>query len=94
MEHGNRWAAQYLAKHLNQLDGGNLEDALRALGEFANLDMELFLRFANEGLLSRRELTDAVTVLPVSLSDSPQAQLKLLSARKSKVSRIARKNLD
>ena len=35
VERGNQWAAQYLAKHLKQLDGGNLEDALIALGQFS-----------------------------------------------------------
>jgi hypothetical protein len=92
-EEGNRWAAQYLAKHLNQLDGGNLEDALVALGQFSDHDMESLLLFAKKGLLSKQELTDALTMLPLSLSDNPRAQLDLLSARKGKVIHVSRKNL-
>ncbi len=92
-ERGNRWAAQYLAKHLKQLDGGNLEDALVALGQFSDHDMERFLLFAQKGLLSKRELTDALTMLPLSLSDNAHAQLDLLSARKSRVMGVTRKDL-
>lgn len=92
-ERGNRWAAQYLAAHLKQLDGGNLEDALIALGQFSDHDMQRLLIFANEGLLSKHEFTDAITMLPLSLSDNPDAQLGLLSARKSKVMAVTRKDL-
>ncbi len=92
-ERGNRWAAQYLAKHLKQLDGGNLEDALIALGQFSDHDMQRLLLFADKGLLSKRELTHALTMLPLSLSDNPRAQLDLLSARKSKIMGVTRKDL-
>jgi hypothetical protein len=53
VEQGNRWAAEYLSKHLKQLDGGNLEDSLVALGQFSNHDMENLLLFAKSGLLSK-----------------------------------------
>jgi hypothetical protein len=92
-ERGNRWAAQYLAKHLKQFDGGNLEDALIALGQLSDHDMKRLLLFSNKGLFSKRELTDALTMIPLSLSDNPHAQLELLSARKSKVMGITRKDL-
>jgi hypothetical protein len=93
VERGNGWAAQYVAKHLKQLDGGNLEDALTALGRFSDHDMERLLFFANKGLISKRELEDSLTMLPLSLSDDPRAQVHLLSARKSKVMRVTRKDL-
>ncbi len=92
-EQGNRWAAEYMAKHVKQLDGGNLEDALIALGQFSDHDMKRLLLFANKGLLSKRELTDALTMLPLSLSDNPRAQLALLSARKRRVMHVTRKDL-
>lgn len=92
-ERGNRWAAQYLAKHLKQLDGGNLEDALIALGQFSDHDMERLLVFANKGLLSELNLRSALTMLPLSLSDNPHAQLDMLNARKGKVIRITRQDL-
>jgi hypothetical protein len=55
--------------------------------------MESFLYFANRGLISKRELEDALTMLPLSLSDDPRAQSHLLSARKSKVMRVTRMDL-
>lgn len=85
---GNRWAAQYLASHLKKLDGGNLEDSLRALGQFSDHDIERLLHFANEGLLSKWELSHALTMLPLALTDHPSAQLALLKARRSRVLRV------
>jgi len=93
VEQGNRWAAQYLAKHLRKLDGGNLEDSLIALGQFSDHNMERLLIFANKGHLSKHNLTDALTMLPLSLSDNPHAQLDLLKARRNSVMRVTRKDL-
>ncbi|HUW29648.1 MAG TPA: hypothetical protein VMV97_13665 [Sulfuriferula sp.] len=93
VEQGNRWAAQYLAKHLRNLDGGNLEDSLIALGQFSDHNMERLLIFANKGQLSKHELADALTMLPLSLSDNPQAQLDFLKARRNRVMRVTRKDL-
>ena len=88
VEAGNRWAAQYSAEHLKELDGGNLEDALIALGQFSSYDVQRLLIFANKGLLSKRELTDALTMLPLSLSDNPRAQLSSLQSRRDKVMQV------
>jgi len=93
VERGNRWGAQYLAAHVSQLDGGNSEDALIALGKFSDHDMERLLVFAKDGLLSKYAFDHAVTMLPLPLSDDSLAQLKSLSTRRSKVLRIARKDL-
>jgi hypothetical protein len=93
VEQGNRWAAQYLSQHLRQLDGGNLEDALVALGEFSNHDMERLLRFAKAGLLAKNELSDTLTMLPLSLSDNPRAQLASLSRRRTNLMRVTAKEL-
>lgn len=90
---GNRWAAQYLAKHLRSLDGGNLEDSLIALGQFSDHNMEQLLVFANKKLLSEHDLTDALTMLPLSLSDNPAAQLDLLKVRRSRAMHVTRKGL-
>jgi len=90
---GNRWAAQYLAKHLRSLDGGNLEDSLIALGQFSDHNMERLLIFANNRQVSKHELTNALTMLPLSLSDNPHAQLDSLKARRNKVMRVTRKDL-
>lgn len=90
---GNGAAAEYLAGHLKQLDGGNLEDALIALGEFSDHDMQRLLRFARQGLLSKVELADALTMLPLELSADRAALLKRLAARKNRVMRVPRKDL-
>jgi hypothetical protein len=90
---GNQWAADYLAQHLKQLGGGNLEDALVALGQFGDHDMERLLALAHEGVISATELTDALIMLPLSLSDDAKAQLKYLEKRKGKIVRVARKDL-
>lgn len=93
METGNRWAAQYSAEHLKELDGGNLEDALIALGQFSHHDVQSLLMFANKGLLTKRELADALTMLPLSLSDDPRAQLSSLQARRGKLVKVNRADL-
>ena len=90
---GNPWAAHYSAEHVKELDGGNLEDALIALGQFSNHNMTRFLQFAKNGQLSERELSDALTMLPLSLSDNPDAQLKALNQRRSKAVSVTRKDL-
>jgi hypothetical protein len=93
VEVGNRWAAQYSAEHVKELDGGNLEDALIALGQFSNHNMTRLLLLAKNRLLSERELSDTLTMLPLSLSDNPDAQLKVLNQRRSKVVGVTRKDL-
>ena len=93
VEAGNSWAAQYSAEHVNELDGGNLEDALIALGQFSNHNMTRLLLFAKNRLLSERELSNALTMLPLSLSDNPDAQLEGLNQRRSKVVSVTRKDL-
>jgi hypothetical protein len=93
VEVGSPWAAQYSAEHVKELDGGNLEDALIALGQFSNHNMTRLLLFAKNRLLSERELSDTLTMLPLSLSDNPDAQLKALDQRRSKVARVTRKDL-
>jgi hypothetical protein len=93
VEVGNRWAAQYSVEHVKELDGGSLEDALIALGQFSNHNMTRLLLFAKNRLLSERELSDALTMLPLSLSDNPDAQLKVLNQRRSKVVGVTRKDL-
>jgi hypothetical protein len=92
-EQGKPSAAEYLARHLKQLDGGNLEDALIALGQFSDYNMEQLLSFASNGLLSSHELSDSLTMLPLSLSDNPKSQLALLGARRRKIMQVSRRDL-
>lgn len=55
--------------------------------------MTRLLLFAKNGLLSERKLSDALTMLPLSLSDNPDAQLKVLNQRRSKVVSVTQKDL-
>ena len=93
VEGGNRWAARYLAGHLRELDGGNLEDSLTALGKFSEGNMEYILLLNKQGLLSNHELSDSLTMLPLSTSDEPRAQLRTLKQRKNKVLQVHRADL-
>lgn len=93
VEQGNDWSAQYLVENLRALDGGNLEDSLIALGLFSDHHTERLLIFAKKGQLSKQELSDALTMLPLSLSDNPAGQLDYLKARRHRVMRVTRKNL-
>ena len=93
VEHGNRWAVQYLADHLDLLDGGDLEDSFVALGQFGDHHPERLLVFAKEGHLSDKDVKNAMTMLPLSLSDSPRLQLDALNARRLRVRRVSRADL-
>lgn len=93
VQQGDRWAARYLAAHLKNLDGGTLEDSLIALGEFAERHMQDFLLLREQGLLSTREFSDSLTMLPLSTSDDPRAQLRSLESRRNKVLGVHRADL-
>jgi hypothetical protein len=93
VSNGNYSAAQYLASHLRQLDGGNLEDALIALGQFSEKEMEGFLDLARLHMLTRHQLSDSLTMLPLSMSDEPKAQLAAMERRRAAVNRISQKAL-
>jgi hypothetical protein len=90
---GDDGSARNLIGRLKDMDGGNLEDALVALGQFSDIHMDAFLAFAQQGLLSQRELTDALIMLPLSLGDDQSAQLSALQDRKHKVQHVTRTDL-
>jgi hypothetical protein len=85
---GNETATRYLIVHLNKLDGGALENALVALGVFAETKPEGFLRLSRSGELPDRHMRNAVVMLPLELSDDPSAQLRRLMLRKTAFDRI------
>ncbi|MFA6011949.1 MAG: hypothetical protein WC799_18295 [Desulfobacteraceae bacterium] len=90
---GNRWAAVYLIEHLKNLDGGDLEDSYIALGKFSDHEFEYLLLFVKNKQLHIDQLTDALTMLPLSVSDNPQAQLTILYSRIKEAIRVTRKDL-
>jgi hypothetical protein len=93
VEKGNQWASRYLSTNLRNMDGGNLEDSLIALGRFADHKMERLLILAHAGKLSKQELVESLTMLPLSLSDDLPAQLTALKARRALVMRVNQDDL-
>lgn len=87
-ESGQRRAAFCLAVGLRSLDGGELEDALVALGLYGDRHPADLLALTHRGVLSKRSLTDAVGMLPLSLADDPTAQLKAMEARRYRFRRV------
>jgi hypothetical protein len=91
---GNYSAALYLAPNLKRLDGGNLEDALIALGQFSEKDMDRFLDLARNHVLTSHELSNSLTMLPLSTSDEPKAQLAAMKRRRIAAARVSQKALE
>jgi hypothetical protein len=81
IERGNAPAALFAAPHVRQLDGAELQDTLRALGQFASYHMREFLA-STSSALTDLEFTDALTLLPRDLDDDFGAQLIELRARR------------
>jgi hypothetical protein len=75
------------------LDGGELEDALVALGRYGDHRPADLLELANGGALSKLSLADAVSMLPLSLSDDPHAQATAMKARREGFRKVVRPEL-
>ena len=84
---GNGLAASCLASHLHSLDGGELEDGLRALGQYGDRRPAGLLTLAHRGVLSMLSLADAVSMLPLSMSDDMDGQTVAMRARHDRYSR-------
>jgi hypothetical protein len=82
-------AALCLAAGLHSLDGGELEDALIALGQFGDQRPAELLRLAHRGLLSKASLADAVQMLPLSMADDLHAQTTALRIRREQFAAVA-----
>ena len=93
VEAGDRQAAFCLARSLDSLDGGELEDSLVALGQFGDRRPVELLSLAHRGTLSRHSLAEAVGALPLSLTDNMHGQLQALKLRQARYRRIAQPQL-
>jgi hypothetical protein len=78
---------------LPSLDGGELEDALVALGQYGDLRPVELLMLSHQGTLSRHSLAKAVGMLPLSLTDNMQGQLTAMNRRRDQYRRIAQPEL-
>ena len=95
VEAGDRQAALCLTVGLDSLDGGELEDALVALGRFGDHRPAELLELANRGALSNVSLADAVSMLPLSLSlsDDAHAQARAMKARRDRFRNVVQPTL-
>lgn len=82
-----------MAPHLKQLDGGNLEDSLIALGMFAKRHPEEFLFLSQNGTISDREFVDSLTMLPSEMTDNLKAQAQEMRARRERIAKVERSDL-
>jgi len=85
---GNESAAQLMAGHVRKLDGGELEDALRSFGQFSSHNMRNFMTLAAAGGLTEREVSEALTMLPLEFDDDFNAQLSELRARRTAIGNL------
>jgi hypothetical protein len=71
------------------LDGGELEDALVALGRYGDRRPAELLLLTHQGTLSRLSLARAVRMLSLSLSDDLPAQARAVKARRQRFREVA-----
>jgi hypothetical protein len=81
-EQANEWAIRYLIKHLDKLDGGELEDALIALGESLHINPIILFREFKEGRMREYSFRSALEMLPLSFVDNKKGTLQELELRK------------
>ena len=92
-ELGDDRAARCLAIGLGSLDGGDLEDALVALGRYGDRRPMKLLALTQQGTLTMRSLADAVRMLPLSYSDDFGRQQLSLKARRDRFREVSQPRL-
>ena len=90
---GDRRAAYCLSVRLPSLDGGELEDALTALGQYGDVRPVELLMLSRQGTLSKHSLADAIGMLPLSLTDDLQGQLTAMKRRQDQYRKITQPGL-
>lgn len=85
-ESGDTSSALCLAKHLHlkHLDGGELEDALVALGSYGDHHPRELLLMTKHGQLTDINLADAVRMLSDNFVDQFKAQARAMRARRER----------
>jgi hypothetical protein len=77
----------------SHLDGGDLEDITRSLGELADSKPHLFLAEVKRRSMPTRELRAIVRMLPEAVVDDAGARRAAVSARVKSLSSVADDNL-
>jgi len=93
VETGNPWAIKVLVDGLHSLDGGDLEDAHRALGVSAEKNPKTILRLYAEKRISSVGLSSSMQMLPESLVDNTQGRIARLVQRSKIISAIKEPDL-
>lgn len=86
---GDTRAATCLALGLRSMGGGELEDALVALGRYGDHRPVSVLALTHRGTLSRRSLADAVSMLPLSFADDIGRQKQALESRRNRFRNVS-----
>lgn len=82
---GNEWAIRMVAKSLDKLDGGALEDAYRILGESVNIRPKILLQLYKEKAINQRSFEDCLTMLPLSILDFRNQRIAELKLRERNI---------
>jgi len=90
---GNKWGIMFLIKHLNNLDGGELEDAYIALGESIDAMPDALLRANKDNLLTDNQLKQALVMLPDTQHDDKVGSVRTLKNRINKINLINDKSI-
>jgi len=85
---GDKLALELLAPKIRHLDGGELEDALRSVGQYSTHGMTHVIEMRLSGALTASEFHDALTTLPLTLVDDFGAQLAELRARRAAIGKV------
>jgi hypothetical protein len=93
VEEGSELAAGLAIAAADLLDGGELEDLLRAVGNFAERYPERFLRFVREQPVGVRRLEAFLVVLPEDSVDRPNEQVRIVEERIRALSEVRDEDL-
>lgn len=88
VEIGNKWSIGVLTDVIDILDGGDLEDAHRALGVSLENNPKALLRLHAKSKIDSYTLTRSAYMLPLSLVDNESGELSRLRKRLDILSKV------
>jgi hypothetical protein len=83
----------FLSHHLRLLDGGNLEDVNRALGQLAESDPKLLLSQLKKYQVSGRSFESTFVMLPLETVDDVDAKIRTVQKRIDSLSAVGDQSL-
>ncbi len=83
----------FLSRHLHLLDGGNLEDVNRALGQLAESDPKLLLSQLKKYQISDRSFESTFVMLPLETVDDVDAKIRTVQKRIDSLSAVGDQSL-